>query len=203
MINVMKKLLLSILLLITFSLPSYAVADVMDDMEKMSSQLKKVNKNISRGQFEGEDLTAWTKLTINMKSAASLCNSNSETALIDLKTVMDGLGEKVKGEDAEVTKKRATYQKQKAELDKTLAKCNLFVVSSGEVAKLINVAEKSYFKQKYLARSPHMLDLILAYLENPVAILQESGAFIFKRSGINEIMTLSISICRDRANQFQ
>ena len=88
MINVMKKLLLSILLLITFSLPSYAVADVMDDMEKMSAQLKKVNKNISRGQFEGEDLTAWTKLTINMKSAASLCISNSETALIDLTTVV-------------------------------------------------------------------------------------------------------------------
>jgi potassium efflux system protein len=194
MINVMKKLLLSILLLITFSLPSYAVADVMDDMEKMSSQLKKVNKNISRGQFEGEDLTAWTKLTINMKSAASLCISNSETALIDLTTVMDGLGEKVKGEDVEVTKKRATYQEKKAELDKKLAKCNLYIVSSVEVTKLINVAEKSYFKQKYLVRSPHMLDLILAYLENPVAILQESGEFVFKHSGINEIDILDVTL---------
>jgi potassium efflux system protein len=193
-INVMKKLLLSILLLITFSLPSYAVADVMDDMEKMSAQLKKVKKNISRGQFEGEDLTAWTKLTINMKSAASLCVSNSETALIDLTTVMDGLGEKVKGEDAEVTKKRATYQEKKAELDKTLAKCNLHIVSSVEVTKHINVAEKSYFKQKYLARSAHMLDLILAYLENPVAILQESGEFVFKHSGINEIDILDVTL---------
>jgi potassium efflux system protein len=194
MINVMKKLLLSILLLITFSLPSYAVADVMDDMEKMSAQLKKVKKNISRGQFEGEDLTAWTKLTINMKSAASLCVSNSETALIDLTTVMDGLGEKVKGEDAEVTKKRATYQEKKAELDKTLAKCNLYIVSSVEVTKHINVAEKSYFKQKYLVRSPHMLDLILAYLENPVAILQDSGEFVFKHSGINEIDILDVTL---------
>lgn len=192
--NVMKKFLLSILLLITFSLPSYAVADVMDDMEKMSAQLKKVSKNISRGQFDGDDLTAWTKLTIKMKSVASLCVSNSETSLIDLKAAMDGLGETVKGEDTEVTKKRATYQKEKAELDKTLAKCNLYVVSSGEVSKHINVAEKSYFKQKYLARSPHMLDLILAYLENPVAILQDSGEFVFKHSGINEIDILDVSL---------
>jgi len=42
--------------------------------------------------------------------------------LLDLKTVMDGLGEKVKGEDIEVTKKRAAYLKQKADLDKALAK---------------------------------------------------------------------------------
>ncbi len=162
----------------------------MAAMEKMSAQLKIVSKKIRRGQFEGEDLTKWTKLSIKMKSAASLCISNSETALLNLKTVMDGLGEKVKGEDAEVTKKRAAYQKQKAELDKTLAKCNLFIVSSDEITKHINEAEKSYFKQKYLARSPHMIELVLAYLDNPVAILHESGDFIFRNSGIREVDTL-------------
>lgn len=188
----MKKISLLILLLFAFTLSVPAVADVMDDMEQMSSELKKVNKKISRGEFDGGDLTAWTKQTIKMKSAASLCVSNSETALLDLKTVMDGLGDKVKGEDVEVTKKRTAYQKEKAELDKTLARCNLYIVSSGEVTTHINEAEKSYFKQKYLARSPHMLELILSYLENPVAILQDSGEFVFKRSGINEIDTLDV-----------
>ncbi|GMR00703.1 MAG: hypothetical protein BMS9Abin19_0037 [Gammaproteobacteria bacterium] len=193
MIIVMKRILLLIFLLFAFSLSSYAVADDMgdmDEMEKMSSQLKKVSKKLSRGQFEGTDLTAWTKLSIKMKSAASLCVSNSETALLNLKTVMDGLGEKVKGEDAEVTKKRTTYQKEKAELDKTLAKCNLFIVSSGEITKYINEAEKSYFKQKYLARSPHMIELVIAYIDNPVAIFHESGDFIIQRSGIREIDAL-------------
>jgi len=191
----MKKILLLILLCFAFSLSSYAATDEKDGMkkmEKMASQLKNVSKKLSRGQFEGNDLTAWTKLSIKMKSAASLCASNSETALLDLKTVTDGLGEKVKGEDVEVTKKRTTYQKEKAELDKTLAKCNLFIVSSNEVTNHINEAEKSYFKQKYLARSPHMIELVMAYLSNPVAILQDSGEFIFKRSGIREIDTLDV-----------
>ncbi|NOQ89476.1 MAG: mechanosensitive ion channel [Gammaproteobacteria bacterium] len=195
----MKKIFPLILLFIfSFSISSYAAANEMDDMEKMSSQLKKVDKKISRGQFEGGDLNDWTKLTIKMKSAASLCASNSEAALLDLEAAMNGLGEKVKGEDVEVTKKRATYQKEKAELDKTLAKCNLFIVSSSEVAKHINAAEKSYFKQKYLARSPHMIELALSYLDNPVAIFQDSGEFIFKHSGINEIdaadMVLSVVV---------
>ena len=188
----MKRILLLFFLCFAFSLSPYVVADEMDDMENMSSQLKRVSKKLNRGQFEGEDLVTWTKLSIKMKSAASLCVSNSEKALLDLKTAMDGLGEKVKDEDVEVTKKRTTYQKEKAELDKTLAKCNLFVVSSDEVTKHINEAEKSYFKEKYLARSPHMIKLVFAYLSNPVAILQDSGEFIFKRSGIREIDTLDV-----------
>lgn len=194
---VIKKILLLTFLLFSFSLSPYAAADDAGDMaamEKMSAQLKIVSKKIRRGQFEGEDLTKWTKLSIKMKSAASLCISNSETALLNLKTVMDGLGEKVKGEDAEVTKKRAAYQKQKAELDKTLAKCNLFIVSSDEITKHITEAEKSYFKQKYLARSPHMFDLIMAYLNNPVAIFHDSGDFIFKNSGLNEIDALDVGL---------
>ncbi len=191
----MKRLFLLIFLCFAFSLSSYAVADEVDDMgkmEKMSSQLKKVSKKLNRGQFEGEDLNAWTKLSIKMKSAASLCVASTEKALLDLTTVTDGLGEKVKGEDVEVTKKRTTYQKEKAELDKTLAKCNLFIVSSNEVTNHINEAEKSYFKQKYLARSPHMIKLVIAYLSNPVAILQDSGEFVFKRSGIREIDKLDV-----------
>ena len=106
----MKNILLSLLLLFAFSLSSHAVADEMSEMDGMSGQLKKINKKLIRGQFEGEDLNEWTKLTIKMKSAASLCVSNNEKALLDLKAVMEGLGEKVKGEDIEVTKKRAKYQ---------------------------------------------------------------------------------------------
>jgi len=116
---VIKKILLLTFLLFAFSLPQSAVAaddsDNMAAMEKMSAQLKKISKKLRRGQFDGNDLTAWTKLSIKMRSAASLCISNSEAALLDLKTVMDGLGEKVKGEDVEVTKKRKAYQKQKAD----------------------------------------------------------------------------------------
>ncbi len=128
----------------------------------------------------------WTKLTIKMKSTASLCASNSEAALLDLKTITDGLGEKVKGEDADVTKKRAKYQNEKDELDKTLAKCNLFVVSSNEVSTQINDAEKFYFKQKYLVKSPHILELLFIYLKNPVEILKESGQFVVGNTGISE-----------------
>jgi small-conductance mechanosensitive channel len=188
----MKTFIHLIILFFALSLPPAAMADDMEAMEKMSVQLKSVSKNINRGNFEGNDLVAWTKLTIKMKSAASLCVSNNETALLDLKTVTDGLGEKVKGEDAEVTKKRAKYQTEKEKLDKILAKCNLYVVSSDEVSNQISAAEKSYFKQKYLATSPHILELVFVYLKNPVEILKESGQFVIGNTGIDEFETIDI-----------
>ncbi|MBT8119285.1 MAG: mechanosensitive ion channel [Gammaproteobacteria bacterium] len=188
----MKRLFLLSLLLFTFSLSAQVVADDMTDMAAMSDKLKVVNKKLSRGDFEGDDLVKWTKLSIKMKSSASLCVSNSEAALLDLKSVIEGLGEAVKGEDAEVTKKRKAYEKEKEELDKTLAKCNLYIASSTEVANLISDAEKSYFKQKYLVRSPHIIDLVVTYLKDPFAILQGSGEFVIKKSGIREIDALDV-----------
>jgi len=193
----MKKTVQLIILFFIFSCSTIAVADNkadIENLEKMSSQLKKISKNLSRGQFEGKDLAVWTKLAINMKSQASLCVANTEVALLDLKTIMDGLGEKVKGEDAEVTKKRFKYKKQKDELDKILAKCNLFVVSSGETTDLISHAEKSFFKQKYLARSPNIIELVVAYIDNPVEIWTASGKFIFKHSGFAEVETKDLAV---------
>ncbi len=188
----MKNIISQILLLLVISLSSYAVADELDDMDQMSQQLKVVNNSINSGQFEGDDLASWTKLTIKMKSSASLCVSTSEAALLDLQTVIDGLGEAVKDEDAEVTKKRKNYQKEKEELDKKLAKCNLYVASAEEVSGLLKVAEKSYFKKKYLVKSPDMIELVLAYLSNPVAILADSGQFLWSKSGVREIDTLDL-----------
>lgn len=193
----MKKIVYLILLFFVISSSATALADnkvEVKDLEKMSVQLKKISKKLNRGQFEEKDLATWTKLTINMKSQASLCIANTESALLDLKTVMDGLGEKVKGEDVEVTKKRNKYQKQKDVLDKTLAKCNLFAVSSAETATLLSHTEKSFFKQKYLAKSPNIIKLVIAYLNNPVEIWATSGEFILKHSGITEIGTLDLTI---------
>jgi len=176
-----------IFLCLALSLSFLAVADEMKDMDKMSDQLKQIDRDLRRGDFEGEDLARWTKLTIQMASEASLCVANNEAALLDLKTALDGLGEKVKGEDAEVTKKRADYEKEKENLEKALSKCNLFITNSNEVASKLREAGESYFKQKYLVRSPNIYELFIIYLKNPFEIVKESGEFLFENSGIIDL----------------
>ncbi len=184
--------LILLIALFSFALPSSAKDYEMADIEKMSERLKSVDRQITRGEFEGKDLDAWTKRATKMKIAASLCVSENEQALLKLKKILEGLGEKVKGEDAEVTKQRNAYLKEKDNLDKSLAKCNLYVVSSTAISEQVKEAGKSYFSKKYFARSPDMIALIVAYLSNPVSIIQNSGEFLFKHSGINEFGVLEI-----------
>lgn len=197
----MKRIQLFLLLLISLSLPPLVLADEMPGMvkmEKLSQQLNDIGGNLNKGAFDGDELAAWTKLSIKLKSTASLCVAKSEASLINLQKSIDGLGEKVKGEDAEVAKKRNNYQKEKENLNKILAKCNLFIASSDEISEQISSAEKSYFQKKYLAKSPDMIELVITYLDNPVALLKESGKFIFSSSGIGGIntvdMLLSVSL---------
>jgi len=190
----MKILVHVIFLCFALTLSAYAVADEMQDMDKMSDQLKKIDRDLRRGDFDGDTLARWTKSTIKMESAASLCVANNEAALLELKTAMDGLGEKVKGEDPDVTKKRDSYEKEKESLDKALAKCNLLITNSDEVASKIRAAGESYFKQKYLVRSPNIYELILVYLKNPFEIVKESGVFLFENSGVVDVNSTDFSL---------
>ena len=184
-----KFLFITMLLFIQGLSPvAHAIEEAnMQSMDKMSVDLKKIAHDIERGQFSGGDLQEWTKTTVKMESQASLCVSNKEKAITDLKVLIEGLGEKVDGEDADVTRKRNKLKKQKDELDRVLAKCNLYVATSEEVSELISVAEKSYFRQKYLARSPHMADLVTSYLQDPFDLFVKSGTFIFEGSGLSEV----------------
>lgn len=195
--NVMKKIIqiafLQVILLFSgLLLPALIIADEADAMEGMSNQLKSVNTKLARGKFNGDDLSSWTKLTIKMKSTASVCVSNSESALLDKKSQIEGLGEKVKGEDPEVTKKRAAYIKEQDAINKTLAKCNLYISSAEEISHHIKDAEKYYFKQKYLVKSEDIIQLIVAWVNNPFALLANAGHFLFEKSGLLELTVKEI-----------
>ena len=196
----MKKILSLLLLFILLScnLSAWAGDDDdsvnLKDIEKMSKQLKDISKKLRRGEFTENDLSSWTKLTIKMKGAASLCVSDTQSHLEELKKILEGLGEKVKDEDPEVTRKRIAYIKQQQDLDKRLAKCNLFVVNSSEVANHVSKAEKSYFREKYLVKTPTIIELTREYLKNPTGIIINSGSFIFKSSGISQIGKVDLSV---------
>ncbi|HHJ35473.1 MAG TPA: mechanosensitive ion channel, partial [Gammaproteobacteria bacterium] len=85
-------------------------------------------------------------------------------------------------------------QEKKEDIDKLLAKCNLYATSSDEISSQISEAEKSYFKQKYLIKSPDMIQLVFAYMSNPVAILSDSGHFIFLHSGIQKVDKANLAL---------
>ena len=184
----MKYLKHIVIALLLFSTAAFvAHADEETQLEKLSNQIKTITYKLDRGEFDQDDLARWTKIAIKLSSEASVCISDNEAKIKKLQESIDALGEKVKDEEAEVTKQRNTLLKEKEQLDKALAKCNLYNQTGEKASEHISLAEKSYFQEKYLIRGPHIYTLVVAYLERPFELITESGTFFWMYGGIQEL----------------
>ena len=103
--NVVKHILVTVL---SCLLTTTSIADTKNSegLEKLSSQIKTITYRLDRGNFEMEDLAKWTKVAIKLSGEASVCIADNEAKIKKVQESLDGLGEKVKDEAAEVTKQR-------------------------------------------------------------------------------------------------
>jgi len=180
---------LASLLLLSLTAVSLADEKKKNQLETLSNQIKTITYKLDRGNFNQEDLAKWTKVTIKLSGEASVCIADNEAEIKKVQESLDGLGEEVKDEAPEVSRQRLKLQKEKEELDKVLAQCNLYKQNSDKASEHISLAEKSYFKEKYLIKGPHIYTLAVEYLENPFEVITESGTFFWKHAGLQQLDT--------------
>ena len=152
-----------------------------------AAQIKRIGQSLNKRRYDGEDIAGWTRLSIKAGGAASLCIDKVEDALETVNTKISALGEPAHNEARDVHEKRRKYQKEKAALDKQLARCNLLRLSSEEVAQQLKQAETDYFRQKYLQQGETIVSLVHAFLSSPVSLFRESGRFLWQRAGFGEM----------------
>ena len=182
----LQHLLLFFVLLFA-SVSTIAEIENLGGLEKLANQVKSITWKLDRGKFERDDLTKWNKISIKLSSEASVCIADREAKIKKLDESLAGLGEKTKEETQEVTSQREKLNKEKTAIEKELAQCNVYKQNGDKVSEYIAQAEKSYFKEKYLGRSPHIIKLINAYLENPFELIKDSGTFLWQHTGFQEI----------------
>jgi len=184
--NFIKYIFLTSLLFV-ITATSIVHADQDEELEALSKQIKTITYKLNRGEFDQNDLARWTKIAIKLSSEASVCIADNEADMKKVQASIEGLGEKVKDEAAEVTKQRSDLQKEKEQLDKALAKCNLYNQTADKASDHISLAEKSYFQEKYLIRGPHIYTLVVAYLQSPFELITDSGTFFWMHGGFQEL----------------
>jgi small-conductance mechanosensitive channel len=180
--------------LLFFIAAASASTGLNPELEALSNQIKTISYKLDRGNFDQEDLSRWTKTTIKLSGEATVCIADNEAKIKKMQESLDGLGEKVKDEAAEVSKQRAKLKKEKEELDKLLAQCNVYKQTSDKVSEHISLAEKSYFQEKYLIRGPNIYALTIEYLKSPFELITDSGAFFLKHAGIQDLDTTEILV---------
>jgi small-conductance mechanosensitive channel len=184
--NYLKYILVTSLLFFVTA-ACFADADQDEELEALSKQIKTITYKLDHGEFDQNDLARWTKIAIKLSSEASVCIADNEAKIKKVQASIESLGEKVKDEAAEVTKQRNALQKEKEQLDKALAQCNLYNQTGEKASDHISLAEKSYFKEKYLIRGPHIFTLVIAYLESPFEFIADSGTFFWMHGGVQDL----------------
>jgi len=180
------RILVTLLLLFT-TVTSVAYADDKEKLDALSKQIKTITYKLERGNYDQDDLSRWTKITIKLSSEAAVCIADNDAKLKKLQESLDGLGEQVKDEAKAVSQQRKQLQTEKEQADKTLAQCNLFKQNSEKASDHISLAEKSYFQEKYFIRGPHIYTLAVEYLKSPFELITDSGTFFWEHAGLQEI----------------
>lgn len=168
---------------------SVAYANEKEQLEADTKQITEITLRLDRGNYDHDDLLKWTKTTIKIGSEADVCIADKESEIKKIQESIDALGEKTDDETKSVAQQRKQLQKEKDKLDQKLAECNLLKLNSSKAADQISLAEKSYFKEKYLIRGPHIYTLVGEYLKNPFELIADSGTFLWKHAGVQHLNT--------------
>ena len=180
--------LLFILVIVTQCLyASILKADDKINIQNIAKQVDQVNRKIQRKKFSEDDLAKWTKLTIKLSNAATLCIDTKKDELRKLEESISGLGKKVAGEKPSVTASRKKLQKEKHKVEKEIAECNVYLLKSETTTDNLDKAKTIYVKGKYFVREPHVGILIRDFIRDPTGLFSESSDFIWRHMGVDSI----------------
>ncbi|RDH80742.1 MAG: hypothetical protein DIZ80_17090 [endosymbiont of Galathealinum brachiosum] len=187
MIDKFKVLTISYFLLFSFMLsPSvYAYDEIL--LEQNIVQLEKIKKRLKKHKYKSEDLSAWTRLTIDVSSLSELCIAEKEEVHKALKQSIDELGEKHKGEDSNVTSVRKHLVKDQNNIEKEIAECNVNLLLVQDVDIMLDKAINSNLERTYFSKQKNIVSLVNEFVNNPAGLFSDSSGFIVEDSGIQEI----------------
>ncbi len=187
-VKILSQFFLLILLLFISTFEVFAYDEIA--YEKNIEVLEKSAKKLKNNRYTSEDLSLWTRLTINIKSTSELCVSEKEAILLALNDSIKSLGEASKGEDENVSTVRKLLNDDKKQIEKDIADCKAHLLSVEDIDKQLNLAKSNDFNRVYLTRQKNIVTLTGEFVTNPTGLFSESSDFIVDKSGIKNIKPL-------------
>jgi len=177
-----KSLLIAVLMLVSHAL----WAQPLLEEDGLRDALKKLDSIESELRHEPSQdvLNKWVSDVSKIRSQSNDCISQLEQNVAGLNKDLQSLGERVKGEAVEVTRKRNTLRSDKTSKEKNLAICRLISLRSEEMANRIAKIQKQSLAQELLARGPGLYRLIRDNLDQPPVWVRSSWHFIRQHSGL-------------------
>jgi small-conductance mechanosensitive channel len=149
--------------------------------------LDSAEKELKREDVRIDELESLLKKLPEHRNWASQCLQDRESELKDFNKDLESLGEYIKGEPDDVTKKRNSIKASKSASEKLNATCKLILLRTEESIASISQLKQTYLAEKYFVKGPSFVQLARENWENPGVWLKASREFIFNNSGLDKI----------------
>lgn len=176
--------IISLLLLLAFAYPAVA-QDV--DLKAFGKTLKSIESGLSRKSIDSESLEKWARKIAAGRSQALDCVKQGETKQLKLEEDLASLGEYVKSEPGDVTRKRSQVKREIKDTERELAGCRLLVLRSEELQKSISQETKALLARQLSAKGTNIGVLLMDNWQEPAQWLSASKDFIRRHSGITHL----------------
>ena len=179
------SVLLNVLLAIN---PASAAADNnLSKPEQILNTLDSIEEQLKKKELDITSLEAHLSTLPEHRNWAAKCLQSRESELKELQSNLDSLGEPIKSEPEDVTKKRKSILQSQLSSEKLKATCKLILLRSEETLERITKLKQSYLTERFLFKGPSFVTLARENWENPGIWLNASKEFILKNSGLNEL----------------
>jgi len=189
MVSPLSKWLLVFLLILIPVQVVIAAEERVVTVDARLAELNKIETTLVSEKYEDSNLKSWLKELANAKVFASACMAENETLLQEYDQRLKGLGEPTTDEPKEVGEKRTLLNKEKAELEKLQARCQLLQLRSEELVNNIEKVKSELLAKKLLHREDHLLDLLVKNALNLEEWWNTSSTFVTQHSGLELLTT--------------
>ncbi len=178
------------LLTLVIAVSSPAHASTNGDDKTPASIVKildTIEHELQRKPVDITKLEGYLKQLPEYRNWASQCLQTRDNELQDLQKSLESLGDYIKGEAVDVSKKRKSIKSSLATSEKLKATCKLILLRSEESLQRITKIKQSNLAEKYVFKGPSFVKLAKENWENPGVWLSASKEFILKNSGLDKI----------------
>ncbi|MDH5391653.1 MAG: mechanosensitive ion channel [Gammaproteobacteria bacterium] len=170
-----------ILLLLTVSVPALCETSINDT----GKAVLKLEKQLNKTGLNEKLFKKWTVILSEAKQQAQGCIEEKTQQITKLKQDMESLGEVVKGEPGDVSRKRNELKKEHSDLEKQLSKCRLLLLQSEELLNTVNLEYKKITAARLFARGMTVVDILEKNIDQPAVWFKASREFVVTNSGLS------------------
>jgi small-conductance mechanosensitive channel len=186
--RIAAMLLLAVALVIPHGHAETAPADAQkSQLESYAGVLDNIAKALAGEEYTEEQLKAWSERLNRDRSLVTDCVSARELSLTRLRSDMESLGESVRGEAADVTRKRREVRNAITEQERQLAECRVLLLRGEELGERVVDLHKTALAQRLFARGPSLLTLLLDNWHNTLNLVAVTVLFAQEHAGIDNL----------------